>query len=138
VLASLRGRGEFRRPFDRVEALRRDAEAKYLSKEQELEQSIQQSQARIGELQREKKGTGVNALILSPEQEAELKKLEETMASARKELREVQYRLRREIDGLGSGLMLANVALWPAFVAVGASVWTARRMLGQRRGGGGR
>lgn len=138
VLAGLRGRGEFRRPFDRVEEIRRDAESKYLSKEQELEQNIQQSQARISELQREKKGTGVNALILSPEQEAELNKLEETVASARKELREVQYRLRRDIDGLGSGLMLLNVALWPALVAVGATAWTARRMMGQRRGGGSR
>ena len=136
VLAGLRGRGEFRRPFDRVETLRREAEAKYLSKEQELEQGIQQSQARISQLQSEKKGSGVNALILSPEQEAELHKLEETMAAARKELREVQYRLRRDIDGLGSGLMLANVALWPAVVALGAMGWLARRVLGQRRGGG--
>jgi ABC-type uncharacterized transport system involved in gliding motility auxiliary subunit len=138
VLAGLRGRGEFRRPFDRVETIRRDAEAKYLSKEQELEQKIQQSQTRISELQREKTGAGANALILSPEQEAELNKLEETMAASRKELREVQYRLRRDIDSLGSGLMLANVALWPALVAIGASAWTARRMFGQRRGGGGR
>jgi ABC-type uncharacterized transport system involved in gliding motility auxiliary subunit len=132
VLASLRGRGEFRRPFKRVEDLRTAAEEKYLAEEQELQSNITKSQARISELQREK-GSGQNALILSPEQEAELKKLESTVADTRKKLRDVQYRLRRDIDGLGSGLMLLNVAAWPAIVALGASAWTTRRMLGQRR-----
>jgi ABC-type uncharacterized transport system involved in gliding motility auxiliary subunit len=132
ALASLRGRGESRRPFGRVEAIRQAAEERYLAEEEELQRSISESQARIGELQREK-GAGQNALILSPEQEAELDKLEATVADSRKKLREVQFRLRQDIDRLSSGLMLLNVAAWPALVALLASAWTVRRSVAQRR-----
>jgi ABC-type uncharacterized transport system involved in gliding motility auxiliary subunit len=141
ALASLRGRGESRRPFGRVEAIRQAAEERYLAEEEELQRSISESQARISELQREK-GAGQNALILSPEQEAELDKLEATVADSRKKLREVQFRLRQDIDRLSSGLMLLNVAAWPALVALLASAWTVRRSVAQRRrsagSGGGR
>ncbi len=136
ALSGLRGRGESRRPFERVEALRQAAEERYLAEEEELQRSITESQARISELQREK-GTGQNSLILSPEQEAELRKLEATVADSRKKLREVQFRLRQDIDQLSSGLMLLNVAAWPALVALIASAWTVRRSVSQRRQSGG-
>lgn len=127
ALSELRGRGQYRRPFEQVEAIRRDAERKYLDEEDRLQQEIQQAQQRINQLQREKAGTGANALLLSPEQEAELKKLEAAVADARKKLRGVQHSLREDVDRLGRTLMILNVVLWPIFIALVASFWTVGR-----------
>jgi hypothetical protein len=41
----------------------------------------------------------------------------------RRELRQVQFRLREEIDALGLRVLVANVILWPALVAGAALVW---------------
>ena len=43
-LISIRGRAAYSRPFDRVEALRRDADAQFRAKEQQLETELQQTE----------------------------------------------------------------------------------------------
>ncbi len=125
ALLNLRARGKYQRPFDRVEEIRKAAEKQYLDRERELQNQIQQSEARLTELQAQK--TPENQLILSPEQEAEVVKLEEQTLAARKELRSVQFNLRREYEGLGTRLMLVNVVAWPLVVAGLAAIMLARR-----------
>jgi len=125
ALLNLRARGKYQRPFDRVEEIRKAAEKQYLDRERELQNQIRQSEARLTELQAQK--TPENQLILSPEQEAEVVKLEEQTLAARKELRSVQFNLRREVEGLGTRLMLANVVAWPLVVAGLAAIMLARR-----------
>ncbi|MFO0827504.1 MAG: GldG family protein [Phycisphaerales bacterium] len=137
VLSDLRGRGQYRRPFGRVEELRKTAEANYLVEEQALQDRIRDSQNRINQLQREKTGNGQNSLILSPEQTAELEKLNATVLDARKSLRSVQSKLREDVERLGRGLMLLNVVAWPVLVALIASFWTVGRVRRQRSGKGG-
>ncbi len=125
ALLNLRARGKYQRPFDRVEEIRRTAEKQYLDRERELQNQIRQSEARLTELQAQK--TPENQLILSPEQEAEVVKLEEQTNAARKELRSVQFNLRRDYEGLGTRLMLVNVVAWPLVVAALAAILLARR-----------
>ncbi len=125
ALLNLRARGKYQRPFDLVEKIRKDAEKQYLDRERELQNQIRQSEARLAELQAQK--TPENQLILSPEQEAEVVKLEEQTLAARKELRSVQFNLRREYEGLGTRLMLVNVVAWPLVVAGLAAIMLVRR-----------
>ncbi|MFZ9915252.1 MAG: Gldg family protein, partial [Phycisphaerales bacterium] len=119
LLSGLKSRGSYQRPFERVEAMRKDAESRYLAREQELKDQIEKSQMRINQLQRERGGSGVDAsgvLVLTPEQTAELEKLEKASVDARKELREVQRSLEfihfactsEDINNLAYALMLAE------------------------------
>ena len=135
LLSGLKSRGRYQRPFDRVEAMRKDAEARYLRREQELEDQIKKGEMRINELQRERGAAGVDAngvLVLTPEQVTELGKLQQTSKDARKELREVQRSLRSEIERTGTGLMMLNVVAWPLFVALLATMWISIRYRRQR------
>jgi len=135
LLSGLRSRGGYARPFDRVEAMRKDAEQRYLTREQELQDQIKKGEMRINELQREKGGGNVDAngfLVLTPEQTEELKKLEQASKDARKELREVQRSLRAEIERTGTNLMVLNVILWPLGVATLATAWISLRYRRQR------
>ena len=135
LLSGLKSRGRYQRPFDRVEAMRKDAEARYLKREQELQDQIKKGEMRINELQRERGASGVDAngvLVLTPEQVTELEKLQQTSKDARKELREVQRSLRAEIERTGSGLMMLNVVAWPLFVALLATMWISLRYRRQR------
>jgi ABC-type uncharacterized transport system involved in gliding motility auxiliary subunit len=135
LLSGLKSRGRYQRPFDRVEAMRKDAEARYLRREQELEDQIKKGEMRINELQRERGAAGVDAngvLVLTPEQVTELEKLQQTSKDARKELREVQRSLRSEIERTGTGLMMLNVIAWPLFVALLATMWISLRYRRQR------
>ncbi|MFM7051138.1 MAG: Gldg family protein [Planctomycetota bacterium] len=138
LLSGLKSRGRYQRPFERVEAMRKDAESRYLAREQELQDQIEKSQMRINQLQRERGGAGVDAsglLVLTPEQTQELEKLEKTAVDARKELREVQRSLRADIERTGSRLMVLNVVLWPLAVAAFSTVWITMRYRRQRGGG---
>src|SRR6185437_8340614 len=46
-LISVRGRATFSRPFDRVEALRRNADDRFRAKEQELEQELRDTEQKL-------------------------------------------------------------------------------------------
>ncbi|MBC8329439.1 MAG: Gldg family protein [Planctomycetes bacterium] len=125
ALASIRGNRSYQRPFDVVVELEREANERYRERESQLEEEIRQAEARINEMQREK--TAETAMILSPEQTAEIDKLEKQMLAARKELRQVRHELNKEIEALGSRLMLANTVGSPLLVAALAFLWHLRR-----------
>ena len=132
LLSGLKSRGRYQRPFDRVEELRKDAESRYLAREQELEDQIKKSEMRINELQRERGGAGAGVdasgvLVLTKEQTDELVKLEQAQVDARKELREVQRSLRADIEKTGTALMVLNVVAWPLAVAFAATLWISIR-----------
>jgi predicted RNA-binding protein with TRAM domain len=118
--------------------MRKDAEQRYLTREQELQDEIKKGEMRINELQRERGGSGAGAvdangfLVLTPEQAEELKKLEQASRDARKELREVQRSLRAEIESTGTGIMVLNVIAWPLAVAMFATGWISLRYRRQR------
>jgi len=114
-LISLRSRAEFSRPFTRKEALMLEAQERYRAEEVELEAKLADTQARLDQLQRDK--DPASALILSEEQEEQIREFRAEQVETRRRLREVKRDLRAEIDALGSRLKLLNIFLIPAIIA---------------------
>jgi ABC-type uncharacterized transport system involved in gliding motility auxiliary subunit len=126
ALISVRGRATFSRPFERVEALRRQADDRLRSKALELQAQLQQTETKLTELQSKRNDQA--SLALSPEQEAELKRFIAEKASVRKELRETQRGLDVDINRLNSWLKVLNIAIAPLLVAVaGVIILSLRR-----------
>ncbi len=127
-LISLRSRGEFTRPFDRVEAIRRDAELKFRAREQELQARLQETEQKIMQLQQEQGND--SALILTPEQSAEIEKIRQVRLDTRKELRSVQHELKKNIEALGTKLRIINIGLIPLLViliAIATGIYRVNR-----------
>jgi ABC-type uncharacterized transport system involved in gliding motility auxiliary subunit len=125
ALISVRGRATFSRPFERVEALRRQADDRLRGKALELQAELQQTETKLTELQ--SKRNDQSSLMLSPEQEAELKRFVAEKARVRKELRETQRGLDVDINRLNSWLKVINIAVAPLCVAVAGVVILALR-----------
>ena len=126
ALISVRGRATFSRPFERVEALRRQADDRLRGKALELQAELQQTETKLTELQ--SKRNDQSSLMLSPEQEAELKRFVAEKARVRKELRETQRGLDVDINRLNSWLKVINIAVAPLAVAVaGVIILVLRR-----------
>jgi ABC-type uncharacterized transport system involved in gliding motility auxiliary subunit len=126
ALISVRGRATFSRPFERVEALRRQADDRLRGKALELQAELQQTETKLTDLQT--KRNDQSSLMLSPEQEAELKRFIAEKARVRKELRETQRGLDVDINRLDSWLKIINIAIAPLLVAVaGVIILSLRR-----------
>jgi ABC-type uncharacterized transport system involved in gliding motility auxiliary subunit len=127
-LISVRGRASYTRPFERVEKLRRAADDRFHAKEQELEQQLQATEAKLTSLQ--SKGGNESALILTPEQEQEIDHFQQEKLRIRKELRAVRAGLDQDISRLGMVLKILNIIVVPALIAAGAlaiAAWRRRR-----------
>jgi ABC-type uncharacterized transport system involved in gliding motility auxiliary subunit len=126
ALISIRGRASFSRPFERVDALRRQADDRLRSKALELQSELQQTERKLTELQ--SKRSDQSSIMLSPEQEAELKRFTAEKTRVRKELRETQRGLDVDINRLNSWLKVVNIAIAPLLVAAaGIIILTLRR-----------
>ena len=125
VLAGLRGRGVAWRPFERIDALEREAESRHLAKEQELMQRLQETEAKIRELSKD--GQPTKGELLSAEGTEAIEQFRSTMLSTRAELRDVQFNLRSEVDRLKNWITALNVGLVPAAVALIALLFALRR-----------
>jgi ABC-type uncharacterized transport system involved in gliding motility auxiliary subunit len=132
ALISIRGRASFSRPFERVEALRRQADDRLRAKAMELQSELQETEARLTELQGKRNDQA--SLMLSPEQEQEVKRFTAEKARARKELRETQRGLNVDIDRLNSRLKVINIAIAPLVVAVVGGVVLSLRRRRKSRG----
>jgi ABC-type uncharacterized transport system involved in gliding motility auxiliary subunit len=126
ALISIRGRATFARPFERVEALRRKADDRLRAKALELQAELQQTETKLTELQSKRKDQA--SLMLTPEQEDELKRFTAEKAHVRKELRETQRGLDVDIDRLNTWLKIINIGLAPLAVAIaGVLILSSRR-----------
>ncbi|HEX4241019.1 MAG TPA: Gldg family protein [Steroidobacteraceae bacterium] len=126
ALISVRGRASFSRPFERVEALRRQADDRLRAKALELQGQLQQTETRLTDLQT--KRNDQSSLMLSTDQEAELKRFIAEKARIRKELRETQRGLDVDINRLETWLKAINIVLAPLAVAiVGVVLLSTRR-----------
>jgi ABC-type uncharacterized transport system involved in gliding motility auxiliary subunit len=125
-LIGLRSRATFSRPFDRVEALRRDADARFRQTEQRLQAELAETERRLGELQSAREDT--SSLLMSPEQQAEIRRFEEEQLRIRRELRTVQRELDSSIERLGTVLKVVNILAVPfALLAFGVVVVLLKR-----------
>jgi ABC-type uncharacterized transport system involved in gliding motility auxiliary subunit len=126
ALIEVRSRGRFSRPFVVVEALQREAEARFREKEEVLQQRLAQTEQQLAALQQSEEPG--KALELSAEQQATLQQFMQEKLRIRKELREVRYQLNADIEALGRTLKLLNIALVPLLLTLGVlAVWLWRR-----------
>jgi ABC-type uncharacterized transport system involved in gliding motility auxiliary subunit len=135
ALISLRSRGESVRPFEMVEEIRRDADAKFRQTERALQQRLERTEARLRELRggaspAAAAGGERAQAVITPEQRAEIDAAREEIGRTRRELRGVQLELRRDIERLEGVLRFVNIALVPLLLvvfAIGLAVVRARR-----------
>ncbi|MGF1454194.1 MAG: GldG family protein [Alphaproteobacteria bacterium] len=118
-LISLRSRASGERPFTVVENMRRQAEGRYLAREQELMRRVEATEARLAELEGQRDPTDPDAVaLLSPEQQRLVEQFRQQMIEDRRELRSVQRSLRADIETLGGVLAFINIALVPLVLTV--------------------
>ena len=127
-LISVRGRATFRRPFERVESLRRIADDRFRAKEHELERQLRDTEEKLTALQ--SKRNDKSALILTAEQEKELDRFQQEKVRIRKELRAVRAGLDEDITRLGTVLKIVNILVVPigfALAALLVAAWRKQR-----------
>lgn len=115
-LIGIRGRATYTRPFTRVQDLRREAESRFRTTEQRLQEELRQTESKLSELQASREDT--NALILTTEQQTELQRFQEERLRIRKELRQVQRELDESIENLGLWLKVLNIGFMPLVISV--------------------
>ncbi|MFC3678929.1 Gldg family protein [Bacterioplanoides pacificum] len=116
-LIDLRARGQYARPFSKVEALQRAAEERFLASEQRLQQRLQETERQLAELQQQKDAED-SVLTLSDEQQAALENFQRQKVEIRKELRAVQHELDKDIEALGSQLKVLNIFILPLLLTL--------------------
>ena len=129
-LISVRGRASYTRPFERVEKLRRAADERFRAKEQELEQQLRETEAKLTALESKGDSGGKTALIVTPEQEREIEHFQTEKLRIRKELRAVRAGLDAEIKHMGNVLKVIDIIVVPAafaLIALGVAAWRRRR-----------
>jgi ABC-type uncharacterized transport system involved in gliding motility auxiliary subunit len=124
-LISIRTRASSGRPFDRVDQIRVDAEKSYRAKQERLQTELEETERKLTELQAEKGESELT--VISEEQQTEIQRFVDRKLQIRRELRQVQHDLQRDIKGLGTKLKLLNIALIPAAVMVFALFWGYRK-----------
>lgn len=112
-LVGLRSRQTGTRPFMKINEMRSKAEQEYKNRISELEKDLKKTQENLNRYHIKKKGAG---FILTPEQQAELKKFKEKAVKARKELKELRKKLYKDIDHLRNSILWLNIALVPLLV----------------------
>ena len=116
ALISLRGRGLSTRPFEVVEEIQNEAEKRYRAQERTLVTELEEVQGKLKELETRKGAPG--GKVLSSDQQEEISKFRTRVLEIRRDLRQVQLGLRKDIDNLEASLKLVNIAAMPAVVAL--------------------
>jgi ABC-type uncharacterized transport system involved in gliding motility auxiliary subunit len=117
-LISVRTRTTSARPFDRVEALRLEAENQFRAREEQLQRELEETERKLSEMQSAREDGDLT--VLSPEQQEAIQRFVDQRVQIRRDLREVRHNLDREIDALGTRLKAINIALVPALVIAAA------------------
>lgn len=121
ALMSLRARTAAVRPFTYVENVRKDAEREFRDKEQELAKQIESVQKQLADVLNRNQAGG--EVIVGPEDKARAEEYRREMVRLRKELRDVQFELRKDIDTLDATLKFLNIAAIPLLLGAIALIW---------------
>ncbi len=125
-LIGSRSRSAIQRPFTVVQKMEADFNKQVGSKIEEFQEKQKAAQQKLSELQSQK--SRGSELYLSPEQEAEIRKLRQEQVEYSKLIREQEKDLRRQKDKLAGKITLLNVAAMPALVILfGLGLFIQRR-----------
>lgn len=130
ALISLRSRGVSKRPFTLVETIRREAEDRFAAQEQQLQARLAETEERLSQLEQ---GTGEDGALLGDTQAEEIESFRQDMLATRKELRDVQHNMRKDIEEVGHWVKFINIALMPILVGLLAFVFGTVRRRRRRR-----
>jgi ABC-type uncharacterized transport system involved in gliding motility auxiliary subunit len=125
-LIGSRSRSAIRRPFTVVQKMEAEFNKQVGTKIEEFQEKQRVAQEKLNELQAQKsRGT---ELYLSPEQEAEIRKLRKEQVEYAKLIREQEKDLRRQKDKLAGRITLLNTAVMPLIVILfGLGLFLQRR-----------
>ncbi len=130
-LIGIRSRARTYRPFVLLDRVSRDAEMKFRAKEQELVARLEETEGKLKDLQAQRQDP--DSAQFTAEQEEELENFLQEKVRIRRDLRNVQFELRRDIRRLEAWIKFINIGLVPLLLTLGAlAVWTARRDRKQR------
>lgn len=124
-LISIRTRASSSRPFDRVDQIRVTAEKSYRAKEERLQMELEETERKLTELQAARGDSELT--VMSAEQQLEIQRFVDRKLQIRRELRQVQHDLQRDINQLGTRLKLLNIGLVPAAVMIFALLYGYRK-----------
>jgi ABC-type uncharacterized transport system involved in gliding motility auxiliary subunit len=130
ALIGLRSRGVSVHPFTLVENIRKDAETKYRRTEQTLSERLRATEEKLGQV---RSAGGEGGVILTDAQKQTIENFRSELISIRKQLRDVQYALRSEIEWLESWLKAVNIWAMPILVSIIAVVVTVVRRVRRRQ-----
>ena len=126
-LIGARGRASLRRPFTVVAKMRTAAQERYQARIEGLMKKQEELQTSLSNLQVKKEGN-TSKVILTPEQQQEIKKFQESQIATKKDLRKERRNLDLEVNSLESRLKWVNIAAMPVLVTfVGIGLAVARR-----------
>ena len=127
-LVSIRSRGRYSRPFERVVKLQREADDRLRNEEAALLERLAETEEQLAAL-----NTGEGGQLLgqlTPEIQTEIDRFNAELLDTRRSLRDVQFQLTADIEALGSNLKWFNTAAIPMLLTVIAlfmSLTRARR-----------
>jgi len=127
-LASIRSRGTYSRPFNRVIEMQRQADDRLREEEAELLSRLADAEAEIARLSQNEEGEPLDQI--APEIQAEIDQFNQEMIDTRRRLREVQFQLTEDIERLGANLQWLNTLLVPVLLSalvLGIFLMRARR-----------
>ena len=116
-LLGVRTRGRSFRPFVVTQIIRQAAEQKYLKHEQELQQELGRIETFLTDFAATREGSSAE-IIITEEQAAEVKQIRDSQISIRRQLREVQHNLVKDIQLLENRLTLLNLLTVPCLLAI--------------------
>lgn len=125
ALSDLRGRTVSWRPFTRIDAIEQAAESRFLAKQQELQQHIQDTEAKLANLAQDQKAKGSD--LVAADTEDTIDKFRADLLAARAELRDVQFNLNRDVDTLKAWIMVLTIGVIPGGVAIVALLFAIRK-----------
>jgi len=125
-LVGLRSRGTSARPFEVVERIQGEAQARYSDKERALQAKLKDTQAKLAGLTGKDQANAPASL--SAEETKAIEEFRADMVQTRRQLRDVQAALRSDIGHLKTGFEFLDIALIPIIVAAAAIILGALRL----------
>jgi len=132
-LIGIRARASTNRQFDRVQALKLSAEARFRDTEERLQAELEETERTLTEMQSVRQDGELT--VLTSQQQEEVQRFVDRKLQIRAELRQVQHDLSRDIEALGMRLKFINIVLVPVLIVIAALVFGQIRRRRRERGG---
>ncbi|MGY9016343.1 MAG: hypothetical protein ACKVG9_13895, partial [Rhodospirillales bacterium] len=131
ALISLRSRGASARPFHVVAEIQKAAEFRYRKTEKSLRDKMGELETKLSGLQKQTSGTGT--IIVSEKQKTAMLDLRKQLLNIRRQLRDVQHALQRDIQTLDTKLKIINIWAVPLVISIIAIIMAVVRRRQRRQ-----